>query len=129
MRRASPAARTIAAITVSAGAGWSPRPPSEDLRLRALDRGLDRALREHAAEMRLVFHGALQVGLHVDAVGALRRRGFDRGRVQLLAGERRLDALRAHRVRARSGDADARLRALAVLVERDHRRHADDGKA
>src|SRR5439155_1109934 len=79
------------------GRGTGPAPAVDDLRVRALDRGLDRALGEHATKVRLVLLRALQVGLHVDTVGGLRGRGLDRGGVELLAGERRLHALCAYR--------------------------------
>src|SRR5262249_58141619 len=84
---------------------------------------------EDSAEMRLVLLGALKISLHVDAVGGLGGSRLDSGGVQTLARERGLDTLRAHSMRAGPGDADARLRALAVLVERDDSRHTDDGKA
>src|SRR5438093_1855930 len=177
MRRANPAASTIAAITASrsraearaaAAARPGPRDPwllgtaSDPARnrgpltgayalsicvvervrpcrrgrarralraLRALDRGLEGAPGEHAAEMRLVLHGALEVGLHVHAVGGLRGGGLDGRGVQTLARERRLHALGAHGLGAGAGDADARLRALAILVECDDGRHADDREA
>src|SRR5882724_11316478 len=99
------------------------------LSLRALDRGLEGALGEDATEVRLVLDGALQVGLHIHAVGGLRGGGLDGRGVQALARERRLHALGAHGLGAGAGDADARLRALAILVERDDGGHADDGEA
>src|SRR5207253_11316270 len=89
----------------------------------------DRALGEDAAEMRLVLDRALQVRLDVDAVRGLLRGGLDRRRVESLADQRGLDALGAHRLRARAGDADAGLGADALLVERHRRADADDGEA
>src|SRR6267143_1011336 len=172
MRRAKPAARTMAAITETwrrAGCGRGAGPPrpvaagycvgpgssswpgyrripssicvvergrprsrtplDSDSALRALDRGLDRALGEDAAEVRLVLHGALEIGLHVDAIGGLRGGRLDGRGVEPLARQGRLHALGAYRLRAGAGDADARLRARPALVERDHRSHADDGEA
>src|SRR6266404_4480334 len=103
--------------------------PLIDSALRALHRGLDRALGEDAAEVRLVLHGALEIGLHVDAIGGLRGGRLDGRGVEPLARQGRLHALGAYRLRAGAGDADARLRARPALVERDHRSHADDGEA
>src|SRR3989441_5778204 len=121
IRRANPAASTIAAITRT----WS----RAGLTLRALDRGLEGAPGKDATEVRLVLHGALEVRLHVHAVGGLRGGGLDGRGVQTLARERRLHALGAHGLGAGAGDADARLRALAILVECDDGRHADDREA
>src|SRR5207244_11903913 len=87
----------------------------------SFDRGFHRTLGEHAAEVRLVLDGALQVGLHVDAFGALLRRRFDRaGAGEVLAGQPGLDAFRADRLRAGTGDTDARLAARSLPVRRDH---------
>src|SRR5262245_6444067 len=85
-----------------------------DLRLGPLHRGFDRAPGEHAAEVRLVLDRALQVGLHVDTLGGLGRRGLDGRRIQTLADEPGLHTLGAHRHGAGTGDADAGLRAGAV---------------
>jgi hypothetical protein len=79
--------------------------------------------------MRLVLDGALEIGLHVDAVRAILRRRLDGRRIELLARECGFDGLRAHGLGARARDADRRLRALAFLVERDDGRRADNGEA
>src|SRR5262249_59720691 len=74
--------------------GTLPRTPAERLLpARALDGFRDRALREDAAEVRLVLDRPLKVRLDVDAVGGLLRRGLDRRRIELLPDEPRLDAL------------------------------------
>src|SRR5262249_20431157 len=107
--------------------GTSPRAPAELLlAARALDSLRDRALREDAAEVRLVLDRSLKVGLDVDAFGALRaRRPAGRG-LELLPHDPRLDALGPNGLRAGAGDCHARLRALAFLVERHHRGGTDE---
>src|SRR3990172_144543 len=85
--------------------------PLRPLSARALDGFRDDPLCEDAAEVRLVLDGPLEIRLHAHALGRLLRRGLDRGRVELLPLERRLDALGAHRLRARPGHADAGARA------------------
>src|SRR4029450_4058718 len=77
------------------------------LALSPLDRGFDRPPREHAAKVRLVVDRPLQVGLYVHALGRLLGGGLDGRGIQALAGEARLDALGAHRLGARAGDAAA----------------------
>src|SRR5437660_624329 len=116
-------------VTVERGRLGSRAPLDAALALRALDRGLDRALGEDAAEVRLVLLGALEVGLHVDAIGGLRGGRLDGRGVEPLTRQGCLHALGAHRLRAGAGDADARLRARPVLVEPAPRGPADDGEA
>src|SRR5206468_9404177 len=107
-----------------------PRAPAELLlAARALDSLRDRALREDAAEVRLVLDRSLKVGLDVHTFRGLLGGGLDRRHVEFLADEPRLDALGAYRLRAGARDSHARLRALAFLVERHHRGDADDSEA
>src|SRR5215470_19720051 len=103
---------------------WSSAP--DRLSAGALDGFGERALGEHAAEVRLVLDGSLQIRLHVDTFGGLLRGRLDRRGIELLAGAARLDALGAHGFRAGARDPDRRLGAGALAVERDRRGDADD---
>src|SRR2546426_546216 len=128
--------------------GWSPaatgharacrvvEPPSgralpgpAGLRAGAPHRFGDRALREHAAEVRLVLDRTLQIRLDVHAIRSLLRGGLDRRRVEALADQRGLDPLGAHGPGAGARDADARLGAHTLLVERQRGAGADHGEA
>src|SRR5215471_4548355 len=131
IRRERPAASTIAAVTLAP----KRKGPAESLRgaravrLRSLLGGcLDGPLAEYLEEVLLVLLRALQVGLHVDAVGALLRCSLDRRRVGRLAGDGALDALGADRLGPGARDPDAGLADLAPVHGEDGR-HPDHSEA
>src|SRR5437870_13917072 len=85
-----------------------PRAPTELLlAARALDSLRDRALREDAAEVRLVLDRSLKAGLDVDAFGGLLGRRLDRRRIALRAGEPGRGARAPRRRRAGARDPHA----------------------
>src|SRR5262245_63315852 len=127
IRRERPAASTIAAVTLAP----KRKGPAESLRgARAvrvpslLGCCLDGPLAEYLEEMLFVLHGALEIRLHVDAVGPLLRRGLDRRRVRRLAGDGALDPLGTDCLGPGARDADARLADVAA-IHGEHGRYPD----
>src|SRR6266436_625628 len=132
IRRESPAASTIAAVTtcsktcaprtVIRGARW--------VRSGSLlgGRRLHGSLGEDSQQVLLVLDGALEVGLDVHALRRLLGRRLDRGGVGSLAAYGGLNSLGPGGLGARARDADTRLRDLAS-VHGHHGSDADHGEA
>src|SRR6266508_6391039 len=130
IRRESPAASTMAAIT-GAPNTCAPRTRIRGARWTRLEsllggRRLHGSLGEDSQQVLLVLDGTLEVGLDVHALGRLLGSRLDRGRVGGLAGDGGFDTLGPGRLGAGARDAEAGLGDLAA-VHGQHRRDPHHG--